>query len=584
MKRLFTIFAAAAILICSLGSCSDKNTGANSGSSSVPGDVNFSDSDLPQPQIEEVEVKATHTAESSIVFDVTTSAVFNALAAERTPSNAILHLDKELNIVADDGLCVPFDAALAMCDDIIPVFYVSNEKVAKLLSEKLNERKVTDCIVMSKDSALVKLVRTACPEIGGAIDARKQSFKSKDDLVPLRNECNSNNAKILLLDSDVTVEDVQYAQRLLMTVWIDTASTETVAQCDAFTSGANGVVTTGYDTVFTAIDAFEKNTLFRKVNIIGHRGQPITNVDNTLSGAKAAYESGADAVECDIYMTKDYQLAIMHDSETSYYTYGKGNVENLRMDEVQFYLMKSDKSEHIPSMSDYFNEFYMKDMVHFIEIKSSKPDAVYVLRDLIAKYGVSHQVNIISFNLEQLKLARSVMPEVSCGYLGTVSGNFKSIAATLNTYGLSYHPNTAAMTPGNAYELNNRGISVNTWTYSSEEALFTELANGYSSVTTDGACWASSIVNSIEPNKKYSLKVGEAAKFEATAVMQKGTAKVECEPIVLGGDKITFAASGDGYTPISAGKAVIMLKYTQKLPNDKVTYKYSKSFEISVAK
>lgn len=258
MKRLFTIFAAAAILICSLGSCSDKNTGANSGSSSVPGDVNFSDSDLPSPSIEEVEVKATHTAESSIVFDVTTSAVFNALAAERTPSNAILHLDKELNIVADDGLCVPFDAALAMCDDIIPVFYVSNEKVAKLLSEKLNERKVTDCIVMSKDSALVKLVRTACPEIGGAIDARKQSFKSKDDLVPLRNECNSNNAKILLLDSDVTVEDVQYAQRLLMTVWIDTASTETVAQCDAFTSGANGVVTTGYDTVFTAIDAFEK--------------------------------------------------------------------------------------------------------------------------------------------------------------------------------------------------------------------------------------------------------------------------------------------------------------------------------------
>ena len=61
MKRLFTIFAAVAIFICSLGSCSDKNTGANSGSSSVPGDVNFSDSDLPQPQIEEVEVKATPT-------------------------------------------------------------------------------------------------------------------------------------------------------------------------------------------------------------------------------------------------------------------------------------------------------------------------------------------------------------------------------------------------------------------------------------------------------------------------------------------------------------------------------------------
>lgn len=580
MKKIVCILLSLVLVL--LGGCAEEEKKPTE-SAPASSEVVSEPIDQPGTEIEEVEINASLSAQSTTILDVKSTEIFNQLNEEKTPSNAIFYLDDELFIVSDDGLYVPFDAAISMCaDSVIPVLYVRTEKAAKTLSTRLKSGDVTDCIVMSDKPELVNSVREAIPTISGAIDARENLLDMDITyLIPLRNEANQNKAKIILFGSHATNEQIVYLQKRLMTIWVETADSSVEAHCNAFTSGANGIVSTNSKSVFGAIDIFEKDTLFREIFVVGHRGQPATNVDNSLSGARAAIDSGADMVECDVYMSADREFVVLHNNDISYYTGGIGKVEELRTEQIQYFILKGTKDEHIPKLQEFFDSFRNDDIMYSIEIKTSDADAIYWLRDLITASGVSHQVNLISFNLSQLILAREIIPEISCGYLGTVEGIYSDIVPYLNKYNLSYHPTNSKMSPGNAYELNNRGISVNPWTYSKEETLLNDLLSGYLSLTTDGALWASDIVAKIEADQQMSVNLSEEFKFSATAITKKAEKEIECEPIVIDGD-VKFKKGENGYTASKKGDATVILRYASTLKSGKTVYHYSRSVKVTV--
>ncbi len=581
MKAIFSLLLITALTLCQLTSCDKSDTADKKAASSQ--EVSSATEDKPDDtsSVEDEQVRRL-SAQSSTVVEVTSTSVYNSFSGKEAPSNAILYLDDDLFVTAEDGLYVPFEAAEAMCKDrIVPVFYVKTQKAATALGKRLNEDGITNCIVMSDNAELVKSVRTACPSISGAVDMREN--KLDDDisyLIKLRDTANTSYAKIILLGSHATHRQIVYLQERLMTVWVEAENETVTAHCDAFTKGANGVVSEHNDRFFKALELFETDTMFREVSIVGHRGQPATNADNSLSGAKAAVKSGADAVECDIFLTADMEFVILHSDDIAYYTGGKGSPDELTTYEVQFFILKGTEGEHIPKLAEFFEEFRNQDIMHTIEIKTTYPDTVYLLRDLIAQCGVSHQVNIISFNLEQLKLSRKVIPEVSCGYLGTVNGEKGDIAATLNKYNISYHPSRGNVSAEKAYELNNRGIGIGTWTYSSKDTLYADILNGYASLTTDGALWAKDVVTEIVPKENYSVKVGAETEFVATAKTKSGEKQIVCEPIVVEGD-IAFQKSENGYTPTKGSQATVILKYSQKL-GEKTVYYYSPSVKLNL--
>ena len=580
MKKIVCILLSLVLVL--LGGCAEEEKKPTE-SAPASSEVVSEPIDQPGTEIEEVEINASLSAQSTTILDVKSTEIFNQLNEEKTPSNAIFYLDDELFIVSDDGLYVPFDAAISMCaDSVIPVLYVRTEKAAKTLSTRLKSGDVTDCIVMSDKPELVNSVREAIPTISGAIDARENLLDMDITyLIPLRNEANKNKAKIILFGSHATNEQIVYLQKRLMTIWVETADSSVEAHCNAFTSGANGIVSTNSKSVFGAIDIFEKDTLFREIFVVGHRGQPATNVDNSLSGARAAIDSGADMVECDVYMSADREFVVLHNNDISYYTGGIGKVEELRTEQIQYFILKGTKDEHIPKLQEFFDSFRNDDIMYSIEIKTSDADAIYWLRDLITASGVSHQVNLISFNLSQLILAREIIPEISCGYLGTVEGIYSDIVPYLNKYNLSYHPTNSKMSPGNAYELNNRGISVNPWTYSKEETLLNDLLSGYLSLTTDGALWASDIVAKIEADQQMSVNLSEEFKFSAIAITKKAEKEIECEPIVIDGD-VKFKKGENGYTASKKGDATVILRYASTLKSGKTVYHYSRSVKVTV--
>ena len=58
------------------------------------------------------------------------------------------------------------------------------------------------------------------------------------------------------------------------------------------------------------------STLFA-AQIIAHRGASYDAPENTLAAFKLGYAQKADAGECDIHLTKDGKIVIMHDDDTA---------------------------------------------------------------------------------------------------------------------------------------------------------------------------------------------------------------------------------------------------------------------------
>ena len=124
MKKIVCILLSLVLIL--LGGCTEKE---KKPTESIPSsDVVSEVVDQPGAEIEEVEVSASLSAQSTTILDVKSTEIFNQLSEEKTPSNAIFYLDDELFVVSDDGLYVPFDAAISMCaDSVIPVLYVRTD-------------------------------------------------------------------------------------------------------------------------------------------------------------------------------------------------------------------------------------------------------------------------------------------------------------------------------------------------------------------------------------------------------------------------------------------------------------------------
>jgi glycerophosphoryl diester phosphodiesterase len=68
--------------------------------------------------------------------------------------------------------------------------------------------------------------------------------------------------------------------------------------------------------------------------IIAHRGHSIDVPENTLEAYRRAIELGAEMIECDVNMTRDGELVMIHDWTLDRTTTATGRVEDLTLAEV----------------------------------------------------------------------------------------------------------------------------------------------------------------------------------------------------------------------------------------------------------
>ncbi len=491
----------------------------------------------------------------------------------RVPTVVILHIDSSLNVTAGakGKALTDVDAVLKKLDlKIIPCFYMSDKKTADAIGDYIETNRLRDCYLMSSDPDLVKTAREYY-SAAGVIDYRKASKKELEKL-NVRNTTNSNLAKVALLPEDYPYEDIDWLQKRIIKVWTVSDGTD-VSLYDRIISGADGVLCADEEKFYDTIAKFETDTLLRDPVIIGHRGQPATNHENTLSSAIAAYEAGADAIECDVYFSKDKEIVIMHDSDISRTTDGTGEISRYTVEELKKFKMDTNPSfedDTIPTLREYFEYFKDKEIIQVIEIKDGNAKIVDALKELIDEYNMSSKVNFISFNANQMKLTRKKMPEISSGLLVSVNaapdlskyGTKTTMFNQLGPSNLSYHPSVGAMTDEFINWTRARSIPVYAWTID-DSATYARGYLNFDSVTTNYTLRTSNVARNIEIRDISTLRSDGEGNFTVEGVMitRKGEEKqVICNCVPLS-DSSLYTVSKDGKVEPAAEEEVYFVPY-----------------------
>jgi glycerophosphoryl diester phosphodiesterase len=166
------------------------------------------------------------------------------------------------------------------------------------------------------------------------------------------------------------------------------------------------------------------------VEIIGHRGASHDAPENTLASIRLAWKQNADASETDVYLTKDGEIVVIHDSNTR--RVGGRNqkvveqtLAELKQLDIGRWKGEQWAGERIPTLAEYLAEI-PKGKRLFIEIKCGPeivPRLVQVLRDAHKR---PEQTCLISFSYEVMRAAKHELPGLKCYWIVELKQNKKT--------------------------------------------------------------------------------------------------------------------------------------------------------------
>ncbi len=532
-----------------------------------------------------------------------TDAKETALAARR-PSNIIIYPDSKLTVYSADGKLIANsldEFYEKTASTVLPIIYLRNSSVADAVKDWTDRNSVMDISVMADyaDAGLVRTVTSSSEGVRGivrfehnSVDADKNGKLSDKELWNIVYTTNFNFGEIAILDSELASRDnVAYMQRRLLTVWVESdGAKENI--CSAINTGADGIVSTEPLKVLDVLESpiySSAPVVSRTMYLTGHRGQPSTNTENTLSGAIRATASGADAVECDIWLTEDGVLAINHDQNTGG-LYNKWlKVENSSWNELSALSFKKPKNlkagEGMARLDQYFQTFKNRDVVIFVELKTTKKvGVVTALRRLTQEFGMENQVVVISFDENLLSIVKREWQGIPTGLLekislnSDISNNLSSTASKNWRLGSVWQPNYRGGME-NMRKLRNeatfRGMSVRTWTSKNIWQMDSQLFEGISGVTTDAAYLYGKYAVSLSQKDV----AGGNVRFSPVLVSydRNITASPQTELTVLSGNAPIKNRDGS-YSP-GPGITKAMLRYTQHTSSGSY-YIYSNVFTI----
>jgi glycerophosphoryl diester phosphodiesterase len=162
--------------------------------------------------------------------------------------------------------------------------------------------------------------------------------------------------------------------------------------------------------------------------VVAHRGAPLQAPENTMESFRLGVEAGADAIELDVHLTQDGQLAVIHDETLDRTTDGTGSVDGLTMDALRRFdagamFTASDGSSpfagkglSIPTLPEVL-DWLPDDVGLVVEIKARRATAAVI--DALRGRPVRDQdrASVISFDEAAIEEAHALDPGLPTGYL-----------------------------------------------------------------------------------------------------------------------------------------------------------------------
>ena len=448
-------------------------------------------------------VKNNLAGAPTVVSRLDDAETLSSLSQTKIPANLIMTMNGDGNIVGKSGEIIGKFTELYKTyveAVMIPVVEVNEEAAADKLIEIWNEEiGIIDMAAMSSSSSLLKKVRTALPKIRGVYDCSDKALADGPSWYQQIKNANLSMANVVVLSQEqATVESVKYFQYRLKTVWteLDADKTDTFAVQSVVSTGAYGIISSDFKTVYAAYDEYEKPSVARISANIAHRGLPYTMTENTIAGYKTAAEAGATHIDADAHLTKDNQVVIMHDATLDRTTNGTGAISSMTLDEIQKYKVTKSMNkvelgeEPIPTAEELFREFKGTDIVIVFEIKTGDTNICAALEEAIEKYDFWDQIIIISFNLPILKAVHEQLPAIPTASLaGFPRRNFEKNLPAYNQLNTVADAAIGDMGEADYYDsiMKDRGFMSFFWTYGVSQDCVQAMSKGIYGLTNNSA-------------------------------------------------------------------------------------------------
>ena len=467
-----------------------------------------------------------------VSFANTKEKVDNCLDTDTRPSNMILNVNDNLEVIDEDNNIIGELRNIIEKDFmnlIIPIVYIKNETQANKFIEFCGEKLVIDMAVMSNDLSLIKSIKDEYSVIRGIYHINLLPEDGK--LSNIVFDANKNYAGVVVLDEEIaTREVVDYIQARCKTVWIKQSNESKMNLYNSINTGCYGIIVDDYENLYNLYKNYKKTALTRLPYNVGHRGFPALCNENSVYGAQKAFEYGATHVEIDAYLTTDGDIAIMHDDDISRTSNGTGKVESYSMAQLRkFNLDVREPNEPIPSLRDIAVPIIENDGILVLEVKSSKLAIVDVIKEQLNELNLMDRTVVISFNTGILAKFKSVLPEIPTSNLNEArTNNFASILYWMGSFntGIATHYSHIS-SADNMYYLRDRGIMGWYWTYENAGSISSNIAAGITFMTNNACNYFFDSYRTIS-GREITLEAGETLDLDST---------LECDCYTYGGNE-----------------------------------------------
>ena len=146
--------------------------------------------------------------------------------------------------------------------------------------------------------------------------------------------------------------------------------------------------------------------------IVGHRGAPADEPENTRRSFARALAVGVAAVELDVQLTRDGRLAVIHDETLDRTTNGRGPVQDFTLAELQ--RLDAGRGEPVPSLEEVFD--LVQGKAHLM-VELKQPEAAGALLKFFQARRAFEFATVISFWHPAVKALKEAEPRLDTGVL-----------------------------------------------------------------------------------------------------------------------------------------------------------------------
>lgn len=222
------------------------------------------------------------------------------------------------------------------------------------------------------------------------------------------------------------------------------------------------------------------------IKVIGHRGVPRLEPENTMASFRKAVALGADGLELDLRLSRDGGFVVMHDQTLGRTTSGFGwvhlrNSAHLRSLDAGAWFRGHPSDDRPPFLREILEDLPSGLLLN-LEIKAGVRAMSrwgHRLEEMLDEYGAKERVLVSSFSMRVLRIVRELDRSLPIAVLG------EGIEPALELGAAALHPQAKATGAELVADAHGAGLSLHPWDANSMEELSRLVDLGVDGIITD---------------------------------------------------------------------------------------------------